>query len=136
MDSIIKDICNFELSVFGISITLFTVLYSFILNKRDELRSYSEQIKTGTANPIITQKYNFAKSYIKRVKEVNRHLKCLVIISLSCCLISWLIISFPIIPFLIYMLKILILIIAGGTVVYIGIILFVIFRQYTKDTEI
>lgn len=114
MDSIIKDICNFQLSIFGISITLFTVLYSFILNKRDELRSYNEQIKTGTANPIITQKYNFAKSYIKKVKEVNRHLKRLVIISLLCYLISCFIINFPIIPLLIYILKILVLIVAGG----------------------
>lgn len=136
MDNIIKDICNFQLSIFGISITLFTVLYSFILNKRDELRSYNEQIKTGTANPIIIQKYNFAKSYIKRIKEVNSHLKWLVIISLSCYLISWLIINFAIIPLLIYILKILVLIVAGGTVVYIGIILFVIFQQYKKDTEI
>lgn len=136
MDSIIKDICNFQLSIFGISITLFTVLYSFILNKRDELRSYNEQIKTGTANPIITQKYNFAKSYIKKVKEVNRHLKRLVIISLLCYLISCFIINFPIIPLLIYILKILVLIVAGGTMIYICIILFVIFRQYTEDTKI
>lgn len=136
MDSIIKDICNFQLSIFGISITLFTVLYSFILNKREELRSYNEQIKTGTANPIITQKYNFAKSYIKKVKEVNRHLKRLVIISLLCYLISCFIINFPIIPLLIYILKILVLIVAGGTMIYICIILFVIFRQYTEDTKI
>lgn len=136
MDSIIKDICNFQLSIFGISITLFTVLYSFILNKRDELRSYNEQIKTGTANPIITQKYNFAKSYIKKIKEVNRHLKRLVIISLLCYLISCFIINFPIIPLLIYILKILVLIVAGGTMIYICIILFVIFRQYTEDTKI
>ena len=135
MLSIFNDICNFQLVIFGIGITLFTVLYSFILNKRDDLRGYSELIKFGKADPLTLQKNELAKSYINRFKKVNNHLINIVIIALLIYVASWIVKEFLIvdqiqIPF--YILSSLTIFTLG----YISLIIWQVLKHYKYSTKI
>lgn len=73
-NSILGDIGNFVLVIFGFSVTLFTVLYSFILGRREQLKEYSDKIKIGDKNPLIHQRHSNAKKFIHRFKKFNTHL--------------------------------------------------------------
>jgi len=81
------DLWNFHLVLIGVSLSIFTLLYSFILNKRDELRVISEQIKSGDKNPTLVQKERFAIKYIYRLKKINTN--CLLIFIFSSLLGCW-----------------------------------------------
>ena len=83
----LSDLWNFHLVLIGISLSIFTLLYSFILNKRDELKTISEQIKNGDKSPVLVQKERFAIKYISRLKKINTN--CLVIFILSTFLCCW-----------------------------------------------
>ncbi|KAA6324565.1 hypothetical protein EZS27_026116 [termite gut metagenome] len=63
---VISDTFSFQLSILGIAFTLFTVLYSFILNKRDEMILYRDYILNGNNSPTINQRNTFAKVYINK----------------------------------------------------------------------
>lgn len=80
--NILNDITNFFLVVLGITITLFTVIYSFIINKRDELIKINEDINKGKSTPYIQQKRNFNLLYIKNFIKWNDHLIIVGIFSL------------------------------------------------------
>jgi hypothetical protein len=73
-NSILGDIGNFVLVVFGFSVTLFTVLYSFILGKREQLKEYGDKMKSGSQDPLIHQRHSNAKKFIERFKKFNNHL--------------------------------------------------------------
>lgn len=88
MNDILNDICNFQLVIFGISVTIFTVLYSFIIAKRDDIKIVNEQIKMGNDSPIIRQKVAFSNSYIIQWRKVNFHVKIIVVLSFLIYLIS------------------------------------------------
>jgi uncharacterized membrane protein len=81
-NSILGDIGNFVLVVFGFSITLFTVLYSFIISKREQLKEYSDRIKKGDKDPLIHQRHSNAKKFIERFKKFNIHLIITIFIDL------------------------------------------------------
>lgn len=73
INNILNDLWNFHLVLFGIALTIFTLLYSFILSKREELRGISEQVKLGANSPLLSQKESFAIKYIARLKSANKH---------------------------------------------------------------
>ena len=52
LNNLLSDIGNFSLVVFGFTATLFTVIYSFIINKRENLKEISDKIKNGQIDPI------------------------------------------------------------------------------------
>lgn len=60
-----------EFGLFGIGITVFTVLYSFILNKKNELSVFTEQKKRqkNSIKTILDQKILFANKYILSAKK-------------------------------------------------------------------
>ena len=89
VNNCLSDLWNFHLVLIGISLSIFTLLYSFILNKRDELKTISEQIKSNGKNPVIEQKERFAISYIRRLKKFNTNCLCIFIISTFLCGWSW-----------------------------------------------
>lgn len=89
INNILNDLWNFHLVLFGIGLSIFTLLYSFILNKRDELRGISEQVKTGNNSPILAQKESFAKRYIIRLKSANNHSAIIILITFILFIISW-----------------------------------------------
>ena len=72
--TIINDICNFLLVIFGVSVTLFTVLYSFIFTKNEELKVINEQLKHGKDVMNMTQRKTFCIMYISIWKGINHHL--------------------------------------------------------------
>lgn len=85
----LSDLWTLHLTFIGIMLSLFTLLYSFILSKRDELKLSVEQIILGDNNPLIIQKKNFAITYIKRLKNINKHCMHILIISVLLASCSW-----------------------------------------------
>jgi len=53
INSCLSDLLNFHFVLIGISLSIFTLLYSFISNKRNELVMIAEQIKKGDNNPML-----------------------------------------------------------------------------------
>lgn len=74
LNNILSDIGNFSLVVFGFSSTLFTVLYSFILMRRENLQEISEKIKLNDSDPFLSRKKSSSIRYISRMKTMNRNL--------------------------------------------------------------
>ncbi|MDH4462174.1 MAG: hypothetical protein QE277_12180 [Flectobacillus sp.] len=79
---ILSDISNFNLGMFGISITVFTVLYAFILSRKDSLRELNNIIKSGNNSPALIQKTSFFLAHTTKWKRLNQHLKYLATISI------------------------------------------------------
>ena len=71
MKDLITDISTFSLSIFGIGMTIFTVIYSFISTKKEYINEMSDVITSGKACPETRAKFNIAFKYIKRQKKNN-----------------------------------------------------------------
>ena len=134
--SILSDIGNFVLVIFGFSVTLFTVLYSFIIAKREQLKEYSDRIKTGSTDPLHIQRHSNALKFIKRFKRFNMHLVLTIFIDLgtylSCMAIKYFINSE-------YRLRISTYVLITITVfilVYVVTMLVITVRDYLKITKI
>ena len=69
------------IAIFGIAFTLFTLFFSFIFTKREELRNISTIIKSGNATIEIKQREKFAIKHIQRLKLINRHILILLCFS-------------------------------------------------------
>jgi len=80
--AILSDVSNFTLGIFGISIGVFTVLYAFVLSRKDSLVELSNLIKKGDAPVFLIQREAFYLNHIRRWKKINVHLKVISIISL------------------------------------------------------
>jgi hypothetical protein len=89
INNYLSDLWNFHLVLIGISLSIFTLLYSFILNKRDELKTVSEQIKGGDKSPTLEQKERFAIKYISRLKKFNINCIYVFVSSTFLCCWSW-----------------------------------------------
>lgn len=84
-----------ELGLFGIGITIFTVLYTFVLNKKNELSIFTELKRKQKKNnkTVLDQKIIFAEKYISSTKKINRYLLVLVFYTFTISLIAFLSIS-------------------------------------------
>lgn len=89
INSLLNDIWNFQLVIFGLSVTLFTLLYSFIIVKREELKNISNQIKSSQSQPLTFQKESFAKNYIIKLKKINQKLLILTATSFLTSFVGW-----------------------------------------------
>lgn len=76
----IKNVESFALTILGIGITVFTVLYSFIGSKYEMIREVKERINEGKASIEDEAQYHIAIRYINRQIKVNRYA---IIVSLS-----------------------------------------------------
>lgn len=76
----IKNVESFALTILGIGITVFTVLYSFIGSKYEMIREVRERINEGKASIEDEAQYHIAIRYINRQIKVNRYA---IIVSLS-----------------------------------------------------
>lgn len=137
INEILSDICNFQLVVFGIAISLFTLLYSFMMNRREQLKILSDKIKSGNTSPEIIQRIEFSKSYISRLKRTNIHLIIISILSLFVYLFSWfamrIIDCITVKTALFYISSSL----TVAIIIYIILILWhVFFKEYSKSTKI
>lgn len=87
--NVLSDITNFFLVVLGLAVTIFTVIYSFIINKREELIKINAEISVGKSTPYLQQKRTFNLLYIKNYIRWNKILIGIGLISLFLFLISF-----------------------------------------------
>lgn len=76
-DDVFTFIINTEIAIamgiLGISITIFTVIYSFIENKSNELKNIRRKIATGSSlDPYLYSEQKFGTEYIKRQMKINK----------------------------------------------------------------
>lgn len=83
----LNNLWSFHLTISGILITLITVLYSFLLNKREQYLSYIHDSRISKG-PIIKKRLTLTKKYIQDIKKVIQHCFILLIISLILAAIS------------------------------------------------
>lgn len=128
---------SLEIGVFGITITIFTVLYSFILSKKGELTSLTEIHKTQDYSPVIEAKISFVRSYLKKIARINMYLFILAVSTFFLSVFSYIFIILSIngviIPCIALCLLFFLCIIS---LIYILILLAFIARQYYIDTKI
>lgn len=74
LENILADISNFTLVIFGFCATLYTVIYSFILNKKDSLNEIVELLKLGEKVPLYTLKETSYSNYIIRMRKFNSYI--------------------------------------------------------------
>lgn len=82
MNTLINDISSFNLAIFGIGITIFTVIYSFIANKKEYMNEITDFITSGKACPETKAKYRIAEKYIQKQKKANRAIASISVASL------------------------------------------------------
>lgn len=134
--SILSDITNFFLVVLGISITLFTVIYSFIVNKRDELIKINDEIMKGNSTPYIQQKKSFNTIYIKNFKRWNKHLIWVGLISLLSFLIGFLANRFMTPNILQLILFNILLFLFLSSLIYLFIVIIFMYIDFNKRTKL
>lgn len=82
MNTLINDISNFNLAIFGIGITIFTVIYSFITNKKEYMNEITDIIISGKACPETKAKFKIAERYVQKQKKANKAIAIISIASL------------------------------------------------------
>lgn len=75
-----ENIESFAIAIFGIGITVFTVLYSFIGSKYEVIRELREKMNDGKASIEEQAQYKIAIRYINRQIKINKYS---IIVSLS-----------------------------------------------------
>ena len=74
-------IFTISIAVFGITFTLFTLFFSFIFSKREELRSIKNSVIEGKTTLETQQKEKFAIRHILKLKNINKHILILLCFS-------------------------------------------------------
>lgn len=82
---------NIQLAFFGISITVFTVIFAFILSKRDELKLINYQIEKGDNSPSLKQRRSFVINNIKKLSSINSYTLKVVICTFILFVLSFII---------------------------------------------
>lgn len=89
MQDCFSDLWTLYLTLIGILLSILTLLYSFIIGKKDELKLIAEQIKLDGITPLVNQRKNFAISYIRRLVNINKHCFGLLLISIFMDVLCW-----------------------------------------------
>lgn len=76
-----SDLWSLHLTLIGCFVSVFTLLYSFIIAKKGDLKLFAEQLNRGDNSPTLLQRQKFAANYIKRMKKVANF--CLLLLSCS-----------------------------------------------------
>lgn len=133
--TLLNDAWTVYLTFCGILVSIITLLYSFIMGKRNELYIYAEQSKLGSKDPLIKKRQMSASKYIKQMKYIIKWCVIMLVMSFSSCFISWLCIRFltkELYFEVLLIIVVLTLLIIAGTL---GLIRRLI-RQYNVDTKI
>lgn len=80
--------------MFGVEITIFTVIYSFIVSKKSYHKAIAYNIKCGHNDTHSLLERKFAYEYMKRLKKLNLFVLALAAISLI--LYGWSLLISPI----------------------------------------
>jgi hypothetical protein len=81
VQNILSELTNINLVILGISITIFTVIYSFIVTKRNDLENISDKLATQDSNPFIIKQKHFTLKYIKQFSSINTKLLQMIVCS-------------------------------------------------------
>lgn len=127
----LTNIWTFHLTSSGILITIITVLYSFVLSKREQLIFYINESK-NQKNPNIIRKRHFAQRYISKVKCIISLCFCLLMVSLSVCTISMLSIRIYINEIIYYVLLMITII----WIICAVVLAIILTKQYKTDTKL
>lgn len=69
--------------MFGVEVTIFTVIYSFIVSKRAYFKAISHDMKIQkTPSTYLHTEMRFAIEYMNKLKKLNIFVICLAVISL------------------------------------------------------
>lgn len=127
---------NIQLAFFGISITVFTVFFAFILSKRDELKLTNYQIEKGDNSPSLKQKRSFIINNIKKLSSINLFTLKVVISTFVFFILSFIISNKNFsLKTSTYILFALYLILAFEIIVF-AILIFRLLKYYQKSTKI
>ena len=74
---------SFAIAIFGIVVTVFTVLFSFIGSKYDIIKELREKISNGVASIEEQAQYKIAIRYVSRQRNINKY-------SIAVCIFSFL----------------------------------------------
>lgn len=85
----LQDIWSVNLALLGMTLTIFTVLYSFIIVKRDELKITANKIKSGDKSIETKLSNKNLSKYIVDLKAINSTIVRAIIICFSIFLLSW-----------------------------------------------
>ena len=133
--TLLNDAWTVYLTFCVILVSIITLLYSFIMGKRNELYIYAEQSKLGSKDPLNKKRQMSASKYIKQMKYIIKWCVIMLVMSFSSCFISWLCIRFltkELYFEVLLIIVVLTLLIIAGTL---GLIRRLI-RQYNVDTKI
>lgn len=83
MCNILSDLFSIQLTLIGISFSIFTIFYSLVVGKLEQLNLISKQIKSGKGSPEIKQMERFCLNTISRLKKTNRFVIYICSISIS-----------------------------------------------------
>ncbi len=75
------DISNISLTIIGICLAVFTLLYSFIQNYRDKLSLNNEEIRRGNKNISLRKQVSFYRTILRTFKRANQHVIIILIIN-------------------------------------------------------
>ena len=129
-----------ELSLFGIGITVFTVLYTFVLNKKNELLIYTElkRKQKKSSKTILDQKIIYANKYISSTKKINIHLLILIFYTLSVSFFSFLLINIDcfLIDDFFNGAKMVLFFLSILSLIYVLVMLIIVANRYIKEVKI
>ena len=78
MNGAFSDLWSLYLAMIGCLVSVFTLLYSFLISKKGDLKLFAEQISKGDKSPTIQQRQRFATSYIRRIEKAAN--LCLILL--------------------------------------------------------
>ncbi len=138
LNQILNDLWNLHLVFFGISVSIFTLLFSFIINKKDILKSIAAQIKKGSHDPLLLQQEVFAKKHIMRLKSAINKVLIILMSTIILFVFGWL--SERFVPSTDYNLKLICLyLLASFTcliVIFTSYTFWKIYQYYIKEIKI
>lgn len=138
MQDCFSDLWTLYLTLIGILLSILTLLYSFIIGKKDELKLIAEQIKLDGITPLVNQRKNFAISYIRRLVNINKHCFGLLLISIFMDVLCWIgmRISFLFNKTSLFWLLIIIIALTIIMSVYVAYMGYRLAKQYISDVKI
>lgn len=80
--NIISDLFSSQLTLIGISFSIFAIFYSLIIGKIEQLKSISRLLKSGKSSPDIKQLEQLCITSISRLKKTNRFVVIVCFISI------------------------------------------------------
>ena len=84
MNDVLSDLWSLHLAMIGCLVSVFTLLYSFLISKKGDLKIYAEQLSHGDKSPTIIQRQRFATGYIKKISQAIN--LCLLLLLCNICL--------------------------------------------------